>query len=146
MYDDLALMEVVILLGELDPQSLPLTIVRCCSISPQTSSERQVGLITRDRLEMCRYAAQNAHIIVIQVDFRLGPEHPTPAQVEDCTAAYKWVGFGYPVFLSSDLPELLFNREAERVGSVTAMPPNSMGIQTIFFPLVRLLEAVLHSP
>ncbi|KAI4219909.1 MAG: hypothetical protein L6R36_007994 [Xanthoria steineri] len=43
--------------------------------------------------DICRYVAQNAEMIVIQVDSRLGPEHPTPAQVEDGTAAYKWVEF-----------------------------------------------------
>ena len=42
-------------------------------------------------LGMCRYVAQHAQVVIAQVDFRLAPEHPVPAQVEDCTAAFKWV-------------------------------------------------------
>ncbi|KAL8977977.1 MAG: hypothetical protein Q9205_006331 [Flavoplaca limonia] len=42
----------------------------------------------RDR--MCRYIAHNAQVVIAQVDFRLGPEYPAPAQVEDCVEAYKW--------------------------------------------------------
>ncbi|KAL8833525.1 MAG: hypothetical protein Q9176_007940 [Flavoplaca citrina] len=39
---------------------------------------------------MCRYIAHNAQVVIAQVDFRLGPEYPAPAQVEDCVEAYKW--------------------------------------------------------
>ncbi len=62
------------------------------------------GLMVATIVGMCRYVAQNAQIIVIPVDFRLGPEHPTPAQVEDCISAYKWVSA--PV--SSDLALAVF--------------------------------------
>ena len=68
---------------------------------------------------MCRYAAQNAHVVVIQVDFRLGPEHPTPAQVEDCTAAYKWVSRTLLAISSFVSVRTLIHMEADR----TTVPP-----------------------
>lgn len=40
---------------------------------------------------MCRYVSHHASVIVAQVDFRLAPEHPVPAQLNDVFDAYKWV-------------------------------------------------------
>src|SRR4051794_19569775 len=40
---------------------------------------------------LCRFLAEQAGVRVVAVDYRMGPEAPFPAGVEDTAAAYRWI-------------------------------------------------------
>lgn len=47
------------------------------------------SLATHDRL--CRFLAQQSQIVIISVDYRLGPEAKYPAAIEDAIEAWNWL-------------------------------------------------------
>jgi acetyl esterase len=40
---------------------------------------------------LCARLAEGSGVIVVALDYRLAPEHPFPAAVDDCVAAYRWL-------------------------------------------------------
>ncbi len=39
----------------------------------------------------CRYIAERTNAVVLSVDYRLSPEHPSPTGANDCLAVWRWL-------------------------------------------------------
>lgn len=75
--------------------------VSCEWIIPQSSPADQVLLylhgggfvfgLTPPHLQMGAYLAQKMSLRILMVDYRLAPQHPFPAALEDCAGAYGWL-------------------------------------------------------
>ncbi len=70
----------------------------------------------------CQFMARETGMRVISVAYRLAPEHPWPAQREDCVAAAKWV------LGDSDLPVVIGGESAgAHLSMVTALALRDAG-------------------
>ncbi|MFN2150082.1 MAG: alpha/beta hydrolase [Anaerolineales bacterium] len=53
--------------------------------------------LSPQHLQMGAYLAQNMDVHILMVDYRLAPQYPFPAALDDCTTAYRWL-------LQQDIP------------------------------------------
>jgi acetyl esterase/lipase len=82
-------------------QSVSAKGVRCEWVIPETNVPDQVLLylhgggfvfgLTPLHLEMGAYLARDLSMRVLMVDYRLAPDHPFPAALDDCVTAYRWL-------------------------------------------------------
>jgi len=82
-------------------ESISADGVSCEWIIPQDSLPGRVLLylhgggfvfgLTPQHLQMGAYLARKMGMPILMVDYRLAPDHPFPAALEDCTGAYCWL-------------------------------------------------------
>jgi acetyl esterase len=92
-------------------------------------------LDTHDQL--CRFLARNAGVRVLSVGYRLAPEDPFPAAVEDCLTAFKWAA-AEATALGAD-PKLIAlggDSAGGNLAAVTALQAASGSPRPVFLLLI----------
>jgi acetyl esterase len=89
----------------------------------------------------CRVLCSRAGVVVASVDYRLAPEHPFPAAVEDAVAALEWVASE----LAGDRPLAIGGDSAgANLSAVTAQAwrgrSPSLAVQLLLYPVTDMLN------
>jgi acetyl esterase len=100
------------------------------------------GLDTHD--ELARRLTAQARCVTVAVDYRLAPEHPFPAAVDDCYAALKWCAT-HAAELGADarLLTVIGDSAGGNLATVTALRARDEGgpalaAQVLIYPVVDL--------
>ena len=94
---------------------------------------------------VCRFLAERAGVRVLAVDYRLAPEHPFPAAVEDCWAAYQWVA-EHAEELGADVDRLAVGGDSAGgyLGAVVALRAAEAGVpcafQLLVYPVTNMAD------
>jgi acetyl esterase len=89
---------------------------------------------------LCRSLAAESQALVVAVDYRLAPEHPFPAALEDCLAATAWVaGHGELIGARNDALALAGDSAGATLALGVALHARDRGgpriaLQLLFYP------------
>ncbi|MDP3294572.1 MAG: alpha/beta hydrolase [Nevskia sp.] len=91
---------------------------------------------------LCRETSAGAGVVVVSVDYRLGPEHPFPAASDDCLAATRWAA-AHAVEINGDADRIGVSGDSAggNLAAVTALRLRDEGgpvlkAQLLVYPVV----------